>query len=215
VAHQGALTRGGRTLAVLAGGLARVYPPEHRGLAQQVVASGALLTESPMLQDPVAGLFPARNRIISGLSRLVVIVQAPQKSGALITAEHAAEQGRTVLAVPGAVDDEQHGGCHKLLRDGAVLCRGVDDILEELDGVSVMEQRARAQQATAAAPAGPPPGLDEAQQRVWEFLGGTARSVDEMAQQLGLGVPQLSGVLMMLEMKKVVRRLPGNRYERC
>jgi DNA processing protein len=216
-AHQGALNAGGRTIAVLAGGLARVYPPEHRGLAESVVAAGALVTESPMLQDPVAGLFPARNRIISGLARLVVIVQAAQKSGALITAEHAAEQGRTVLAVPGSVDDEQHGGCHKLLRDGAVLCRGVDDILEELDGVSVMEQRAKAaeQAAAVARPAGPPPGLDETQRRVWDFLDGGARSVDQMAQQLGLGVPQLSGVLMMLEMRKAVRRLPGNRYERC
>jgi DNA processing protein len=219
IAHQGALEGGGRTLAVLAGGLSRLYPPEHRGLAERVAGSGALVTESPMPQEPVAGLFPARNRIISGLSRLVVIVQAPEKSGALITAEHAAEQGRTVLAVPGAVDDERHGGCHKLIRDGAVLCRGVDDILEELDGVSVMAQREKARQREAAsvvaAAAGPPPGLDEVQRRVWEFLGGTARSVDEMAQQLGLGVPQLSGVLMMLEMNRVVRRLPGNRYERC
>src|SRR5207244_13153756 len=131
----------GRTIAVLAGGLLRLYPPEHKGLAERVVASGALVTESAMLQEPVAGLFPARNRIISGLSRVVVIVQAPEKSGALITAEHAAEQGRTVMAVPGAVDDEAHGGCHRLIRDGAVLCRRVEDVLEELDGVSVMAQR--------------------------------------------------------------------------
>jgi DNA processing protein len=222
IAHQGALDGGGRTIAVLAGGLARVYPPEHRGLAEQVAASGALVTESPMLQDPVAGLFPARNRIISGLVRLVVIIQAPLKSGALITADHAAEQGRTVMAVPGAVDDLAHGGCHKLIRDGAVLCRSVDDILEELDGVSVMAQRemeAQRQAATAPAappaPAGPPPALDETQRRVWEFLGGGPRSIDELAQHLGLGVPQLSGLLLTLEMKKVVRRLPGNRYERC
>ncbi len=214
IAHQAALDAGGRTLAVLAGGLSRVYPPEHRALAERVAAAGALLTESPMLQDPVAGLFPARNRIISGLSRVVVIVQAAQKSGALITAEHAAEQGRAVLAVPGSVDDEAHGGCHALIRDGAVLCRGVDDILEELDGVSLMEQRARAAQGPAAAPAAPA-GLDEAQLRLWEFLGGGARSVDAMAQQLGLAVPQLSGLLLGLEMRKVVRRLPGNRYERC
>jgi DNA processing protein len=218
IGHQGALDGGGRTIAVLAGGLGRVYPPEHKGLAERVVSSGALLTESPMLQDPVAGLFPARNRIISGLSRLVVIVQAPARSGALITAEHAAEQGRTVLAVPGGADDEAHGGCNALIRDGAVLCRGVADVLEELDGVSVMAQRTKAAQketaAPPAAPAGPPPGLDETQRRVWEFLAGGPRSVDAMAQQLGLGVPQLSGLLLGLEMKKVVRRLPGHRYER-
>jgi DNA processing protein len=222
VAHQGALTGGGRTIAVLAGGLARLYPPEHRGLAERVVGAGALVCESPMLQEPVAGLFPARNRIISGLSRVVVIVQAAIKSGALITADHAAEQGRTVMAVPGSVDDEEHGGCHKLIRDGAVLCRGVDDILEELDGVSVVAQRARAaqQEVEPSAPrpatrAGPPPGLDEVQRRAWEFLAAGARSVDELAQGLGLGVPALSGVLLALEMRRVVRRLPGSRYERC
>jgi DNA processing protein len=144
----------------------------------------------------------------------VVIVQAAARSGALITATHAAEQGRTVLAVPGAVDEEASGGCHALIRDGAVLCRGAEDVLEELDGVSARAQAERAGAAPAPR-AGPPPGLDEAQQRVWNFLAGGARSVDEMAQGLALAVPALSGLLLMLEMKRVVRRLPGSRYERC
>jgi DNA processing protein len=213
VAHRSALQAGGRTLAVLAGGLSRVYPPEHKGLAEEVVAAGALLTESSMGQEPLAGLFPARNRIISGLCRAVVIVEAPQKSGALITAGHAAEQGRAVLAVPGPADGESSAGCHKLIRDGAVLCRGAEDVLEELDGVSAVVAREEA--AAAAAPAGPPPGLDEAQRRVWDFLAGGPRSIDEMAQQLGVAVAQLSTPLLMLEMRKVVRRLPGSRYERC
>jgi DNA processing protein len=218
-AHRGALQAGGRTLAVLAGGLSRIYPPEHKNLAEEVANAGALLTESSMEQEPLAGLFPARNRIISGLSQAVVIVEADDRSGALITASHAAEQGRSVLAVPGPVD-AQSGGCHALIRQGAVLCRSVEDILEELDGVSAVASQSKAEQKTAApaarpAPSGPPPGLDDDQQRVWDFLGTGARSVDEIAQQLGLAVIQLVGILLMLEMKKAVRRLPGNRYERC
>jgi DNA processing protein len=221
VAHKQALAAGGRTLAVLAGGLGRIYPPEHTPLADEVARSGALVSEASMGQEPLAGLFPVRNRIISGLSRAVVVVEAPARSGALITAEHAAEQGRSVLAVPGLVDGEGSAGCHELIRQGAVLCRGVEDVLEEVDGVSAREVAARAEARRqgegqpAAAPAGPPLGLDEGQRRVWEFLSGGTRSVDELAQHLGVGVPQLSGVLMSLEMKRVVRRLPGNRYERC
>ncbi len=214
VAHQAALDAGGRTLAVLAGGLGRLYPPEHAGLADAVAQSGGLLTEASMDQEPMAPLFPARNRIISALSKVVVIIEAAEKSGALITATHAAEQGRTVLAVPGPVDAATSGGCNALIRQGVVLCRGVDDVLEELHGVSTMAQAA-AGKKTPAAPAGPPPGLDETQRRVWDFLAAGTRSVDEMAQQLGLTMPQLSTLLMMMEMKKAVRRLPGNRYERC
>src|SRR5207237_9179565 len=135
VAHRSALEAGGRTLAVLAGGLSRVYPPEHADLAREVEASGALLSEAAMRQDPMAGMFPARNRLISGLSRGVVIVEAAERSGALITAEHAAEQGKPVFAVPGPLDSPASAGVHQLVRKGAILIRGVEDILEELDGV--------------------------------------------------------------------------------
>ena len=121
MAHQGVLKAGGRTLAVLAGGLSKIYPPEHADLAKQVQANGALISESAMLMEPMAGMFPARNRIISGLSQAVVVVEAAEKSGALITAEHAAEQGREVFAIPGAVDSPYSGGTLKLLRQGAKL----------------------------------------------------------------------------------------------
>jgi DNA processing protein len=214
IAHQAALDAGGRTHAVLAGGLSRIYPPEHADLARAVEASGGLLTESHMGQSPEAGLFPARNRIISGLSQVIVIVEAPEKSGALITAEHALDQGRTVMAVPGPADVPTSGGCHSLLRQGAVLCRSADDVLEELHGVSAMALAAKDSAVPPPAPSGPPPGLDETQRRIWDFLGSSPHSVDEMAQQLALPVQQLTTTLLMLEMKKVVRRLPGNRYER-
>lgn len=211
VAHKAALDAGGRTVAVLAGGLSRVYPPEHRGLADEVAASGALLTESSMMQEPFPGLFPARNRLISGLSKVVVIVEAGEGSGALHTAHHAMEQGRTVMAVPGPADAECSAGCNALIRDGAILCRGPDDVLEELHGVSAVSKG-----AMGAAPAEkpPPPNLTDEQRRVWEFLAGGVRTVDELAQNLGLTAPQLGAALMMMEMKRAIRRLPGNRYER-
>lgn len=208
MAHRGALQACGRTLAILAGGLSRIYPPEHKELADEVSGSGALLSESAMKMEPMAGMFPARNRIISGLSRGVIIVEANEKSGALITARHAAEQGRTVFAVPGPVDSPASAGTNALLRQGAVLTRGVEDVLEELEGVTSAGQP-RSAVATL------PPGLDAAQQRIWESLAQEPRHLDQMVQQLGLSVSELSGTLLMMEMKKIVRRLPGNRYERA
>ncbi len=199
---------------MLAGGLSRIYPPEHADLAREVEASGALITESKMDQEPLAGLFPVRNRIISGLSKVVVLIEAAEKSGALITASHAAEQGRTVMAVPGSVESASSGGTNELIRKGAVLCRGVEDILEELHGVSAMAVAEKNAAAAPPAPSGPPPGLDDNQRRIWETLTETCH-LDQLVQRLGLAVPQVSGALMMMEMKKVVRRLPGNRYERC
>jgi DNA processing protein len=136
VAHEAALAAGGRTLAVLAGGLSRIYPPEHKDLAERIVSNGAILTETPMTVDPQPGMFPARNRIISGLSRGVVIIEANAKSGALITATHAADQGRDVFVIPGNVDSPASAGCLELLRKGARLVRDADDILEDVKGLS-------------------------------------------------------------------------------
>jgi DNA processing protein len=128
-AHRGALKAGGRTLAVLATGLSSIYPPEHALLAKQVAESGALITEMPLDQLPLPGLFPQRNRIISGLSAGVLIVEASKKSGALHTARHALEQGREVMVVPGPIDSAASEGCNDLIRDGATLIRHADDIL--------------------------------------------------------------------------------------
>src|SRR5207253_2029023 len=126
LAHRAALKAGGRTLAVLAGGLSRVYPPEHADLAKEVEQSGALVTEAAMAMEPMAGMFPARNRLISGLVRGVIVIEAAEKSGALITASHAAEQGRPVFAVPGQLDSPASSGVHQLVRKGAILIRGVE-----------------------------------------------------------------------------------------
>jgi len=209
-AHRGALKAGGRTIAVLAGGLSKIYPPEHAELADQVANSGALLTESPMPMEPMAAMFPARNRIISGLARAVVLVEAAEKSGALITASHAAEQGREVYAIPGPVDSITSAGTLTLLRKGARLARHANDILEDLLGIAPIVASASAPAAVAA----PPPKLEGLQQRVWDALAGEPRHIDELTRSLALPVSDLSRTLMVLEMSRIVRRLPGNRFER-
>jgi DNA processing protein len=206
LAHRAALQVGGRTIGVLAGGLSRIYPPEHADLAKEIEACGALLSEATMDQEPLPAMFPARNRIISGLCRGVVVVEAAERSGALLTATHAGEQGRHVMAVPGPIDHITSGGTNALIRKGAVLVRGPEDVLEELEGLPGM------QPPTTAAP---PPALDDTQRRIWDFLAEGPRHLDEMAQALGIAAGPLSGNLLMLEMKKAVRRLPGNRFERC
>jgi DNA processing protein len=217
IAHRSALQAGGRTLAVLAGGLSRIYPPEHAALAKEVESRGALLSEASMNMDPLPGTFHARNRLISGLSLAVIVVEASDKSGALITVRHALEQGRSVCAVPGPIDSPASAGTNDLIRQGAVLVRGVEDVLEELGGLSVVAASSREPRAPTVAPAptAPPPELDATQRRIWECLGAQPRHFDEMVQQLGLSVPELTTTLMLLEMKRVLRRLPGNRYERC
>ena len=223
-AHRGALDAGGRTIAVLAGGLAKIYPPEHADLAADVANSGCLVTETPMVVEPQPGMFPARNRIISGLSRAVVVVEANAKSGALITARHAAEQGREVFAVPGAADSPASAGCLELIRNGARLVRSADDILEDLRGIATpiyprpesgdrSQESARPQQPDLFTELAPAPVLDAVQQRVYDHLA-ARRHADELTRELGLPVNELSRVLMHLEMKRLVRRLPGNFYER-
>ena len=228
VAHRAALDAGGRTIAVLAGGLSRIYPPEHTELADEVAARGALVTETPMTVEPQPGMFPARNRIISGLSRAVIVVEANAKSGALITATHAGEQGREVFAVPGPADSAASAGCLELIRKGARLVRNADDVIEDLKGIAAADfahlargertpeaARAPAPTSEPSVPVPPPPlpALDAAQQRVYDALS-AKRHADELVRELGAPAGELSRVLMQLELKKVVRRLPGNFYER-
>jgi DNA processing protein len=216
-AHTGALNAGGRTIAVLAGGLANIYPPEHADLAQRVTKSGCLISETPMTFMPMPGMFPARNRIISGLARGVVVIEAGEKSGALITAQHAGEQGRELFAVPANADNPASAGSLRLLRDGARLVRDADDVLEDLAGITALAGvhllAHKVDESEPPAPE-PPPNLDDEQRCIWQALGDGQKHVDELARTLALPVAQLNATLMMLEMKKVVRRLPGNMYER-
>ncbi len=211
-AHRGALAAGGRTLAVLANGLAEVYPPEHEGLAREVVAAGAILSESPMRQMPLAGLFPQRNRIISGLCLGVVVVEATPRSGSLSTAKHAMEQNREVFAVPGPVDSLPSRGCHYLIRDGARLVETVDDILEEL-GPLVREVRRAPDEPTVRHPA--ELSLSDQERSILGRLGDGPVSVDELIVGVGLTASQVMATLSVLEMRRLVKRLPGPRFVRA
>ncbi len=204
-AHRGALAAGGRTLAVLASGVLSIYPGEHDKLAAEVAAQGALLSESPTHAQPMGGTFPQRNRLISGLSLGVIVVEAPERSGALITARHAMEQGREVFAVPGRVDSRTARGCHQLIRDGAKLVESADDVLEELGPL------------VEAAPRddGPPvhhPAelmLNELEQKVLSAVGSDPTSIDQIVAQSGLPVPRVLSTVSVLEMRRLIRRTSG------
>jgi DNA processing protein len=210
-AHRGALQAQGRTLAVLGGGLLRLYPPEHTELAAQVRGHGTLLTEAPPERAPSSGNFPQRNRIISGLSLGLIVVEAGLRSGALISAQHALEQGREVFAVPGPIDSPVSRGCHRLLRDGAKLVESVDDVLEELGSL-----RARATELHRRPQAIEPPRIElsERERRVWDAIDGTATPVDQVIIRSELPAAQVLATLSGLELRHLVRRLSGAFVER-
>jgi DNA processing protein len=210
-AHRGALKAGGRTIAVLANGLAQVYPPEHEDLARAIAGAGALFSEMPMRQAPLAGLFPQRNRLISGLSLGVVVVEATPRSGSLSTARHALEQNREVFAVPGPVDSLASQGCHGLIRDGARLVETVDDILEEL-GPLVGEVRPAADETPVRRPA--ELLLSDQERTLLGCLGDEPLGVDELIARTGLTAAQVLATLSVLEMRRLARRLPGHQFIR-
>lgn len=222
-AHQGALTAGGRTIAVTATGLETVYPPDHADLADRVVAAGAILTEFRLSQKPLAGLFPQRNRVISGLSLGVIVIEASRKSGALHTARHATEQNRDVFAVPGRIDNAASDGCHDLIRDGAMLVRGVDDVLEQLGPLlrpvridpasprrAAVNHRDRETTAGREVRSVAELSLNEQERQVLDAVTGDPAHVDAILTASGLETSRVLATLTALEMKRLVRRLPGN-----
>ena len=222
-AHRGAVEGGGSTVAVLGSGLERVYPPENRGLAKRILERGALLSEFPMRTDPMPGFFPCRNRIISGLSAGVVVVEAAERSGALITAARALEQGRDVFAVPGPVGDPMSAGPNGLIKAGAKLVEGVADVLEELEaawgpfGVPPGQARRPTVGAPAAGQARPRGTGGDAhalpvRERVAQRLGLTPVSVDELAAASGASVAEVLSSLLELELLGEAARLPGGRF---
>ena len=216
-AHRGALRAGGRTIAVLGSGVLHVYPPEHADLADEIAGAGAVLSELPPLTAPVQGTFPQRNRIVSGLSLGVVVVQAAERSGALITTRLAAEQGREVFAVPGPIDCRLSRGCHRLLRDGAKLVETVDDILEEFG--PLFETAVAADGRTVKAAAELHLGDVERQvlaacDRLAAAADGAA-AIDDVVADTGLAASQVLATLGVLEMRRLLRRLPGGRIARA
>jgi len=211
-AHRGALEAGGRTIGVLANGLAQIYPPEHESLAGEVVRQGALISELPMRHPPLAGLFPQRNRIISGLCLGVVVVEAAPRSGSLSTARHAMEQNREVFAVPGPADSLASRGCHRLIRDGARLVETVDDILEEL-GPLVREIPTAPDEPPVRHPA--ELALTDQERSLLGHLENHPVGVDELILRTGLTASQVMATLSVLELKRMVRRLPGHQFIRA
>jgi DNA processing protein len=206
IAHRAALAAGGRTIAVLATGVNRIYPPEHAELASDITRFGALVTEARLDQGPLPGLFPQRNRIISGLSLAVVVVEAARRSGALHTARHAIEQGREVLAVPGQVDSTASQGCHDLLRDGATLVTCVDDVLDELG--PLMKPVRVGQSPPIHVPR--ELTLDDRERQVLGVVGPDPRHLDELLRLSPLNTSTTLAVLTGLELRRLVKRLPGS-----
>ncbi len=202
VAHQACLKNGGRTLAVLGSGVDHIYPPEHRRLAQEIVTNGAILSDYPPGTPPEATNFPPRNRIISGLARATVVVEAGKSSGALITATFAIEQGREVFAVPGGIYSPASQGTNQLIQQGARPYLTPQDILESLNIAMASEQRT----ARAVLPA------DATEAKLYALLSASPLHVDDLRAEVNLPVEQVSAALALMELKGLVRHVGGMQY---
>jgi DNA processing protein len=203
-AHQGALAAKGRTIAVIGSGLGELYPPENAELADRIAASGAVVSEFPIDTKPDRQTFPIRNRIVTGLSFGVLVVEAGANSGALISANMAAEQGRTLYAVPGRIDAPAALGSNRLIQQGAKLVITVDDILDDLP--LVFREKP---DLPAAAPA---VDLTPDQQKILEAIGTEETSLDSVIATSGLTAAVVSSTLLALEIRRLVKQLPGKRF---
>jgi DNA processing protein len=227
-AHRGALAGKGRTIAVLGCGLDIIYPPENEGLARVVATHGALLTEFPFGTPPNPPNFPSRNRIISGISLGVVVVEAGEKSGSLITARIAAEQGRSVFAVPGEIGAAGSRGTHRLIKQGAKLIENVEDILEEILPQATMPPSASHRLSPASQPdeATPAPGgkdvltmkniaeLGDAEQKLLALIPTRPIGIDPLITSSGLTAQEVLNALLILELRGLIRQIPGKQFLR-
>jgi DNA processing protein len=207
-AHESVLNVGGRTIAVLGSGVERAYPPEHDRLYQRIAQQGAVISELPLGTRPMAFNFPARNRLISGLSLGVVVVEATEKSGSLITAALAVEQGREVFAVPGEAGASRSRGAHQLIRQGAKLVETADDIIEEIAPQLLSRTGNMGQPAVRALPQ----NSSDAARKVFALVQERSLQVDEVIESSGLMPAQVLEILLDLELQGYLRQLPGKVY---
>ena len=208
-AHRGALAAGGRTIAVCGTGLDQVYPAEHALLAAAITAQGALVSEFSMGTPPLAANFPQRNRLMSGLARGVLVIEAAARSGSLITARLAGEQGRDVMAVPGSIHNALARGCHRLIMDGAALVESPEDVL------ATIGFRAPGTPGNAPARARDSGnGLDSAEEMLLNALGFEPADLDKLVERTGLAAHSVASMLQMLELEGRIESLAGGRYSR-
>jgi DNA processing protein len=211
-AHQGALSAKGRTVAVLGTGINIIFPSENRELFERIAANGAVITQFPFNRKADRQTFPIRNRIVAGMTLGTVVVEAHLNSGALITSNFATEYGRQVFAVPGRIDSPRSKGCHDLIKKGAKLCEGAEDILSEFEYLFPTSNRPPTASATGVLPALELSGNEQAVFEVLKLDDET--SIDEVIQRSGLPSSAVSVALLSLEMKRLVKQLPGKLFVR-
>ncbi len=210
-AHKGALKQGRRTIAVIGSGFCHLYPPENKELAEEISRYGAVISEFPVNAKPLAQNFPRRNRVISGLSLGVLVVEAARNSGALITADCALEQGRDVFALPGKIDSGTSFGTNGLIKQGAKLVSCADDIIEEFNIPIATKSNKRKVKDT---------GLESGvclsgnESLLYNLISDEPVLLDEIAESAGIGIPEISGILLKLQMRKLIRQLPGKQFIR-
>ena len=213
-AHEGALSVGGKTAAVLGCGIDIVYPPENLDLYRRIVETGAVLSEFPFGRKADKQTFPMRNRVVSGICEAVVVVESDVHGGAMITARFAGEQGRLIYAVPGRIDQPSSAGCHQLIRDGATLFTSVDDILNELNYLDGLRPQAITTEGQPKLLEQLMPQLDVAERRVVAaFAGGAILGIDALTAATGLSSPEVSAALMGLELKRLVLKRADGTFE--
>ena len=210
-AHQGAMSGKGRTIAVLGTAINIVFPPENAELFERIAANGAVISQFPFNRNGDRQSFAIRNRIVAGMTLGTVVVEANLTSGALITANFATEYGRQVFAVPGRIDSPRSKGCHDLIKKGAKLCEGIEDILSEFEYLFPASNRPPSASETGMLPA---IELSENEQKVHDVLGKEELSIDDVIRKCGLPASATSVALFSLEMKRLVRQLPGKMFLR-
>lgn len=206
-AHKGALKRNGRTIAVMGSGFNQIYPYENKGLAEEIANSGAVISEFSMDTMPLRQNFPRRNRIISGLSSGVLVVEAAKNSGALITADFALEQGRDVFALPGKIDSPNSLGTNELIKQGAKLVSSVEDIIEEFNPYLLKSFSVQANEGSEMP-------IENEEAFLYDLISEQPIYLDEIIQKANLEFPTLSKMLLELEMRNLIRQLPGKQFIR-